>query len=226
MAEAAALITQLRQSAQVHQDEVAAKRAEKAAMAERLSGALAIAMRAREEREELLTRLSSLLAQQTTIQTEEADLVRLTEEYRQRVDSLRAECEQREKQKADLESECDRTRMRMSEVDHAVRTARQTLNELRDGRGRHEVERARNDADREHQIVAADGRHVGDCRGEVHVPVHEQVKELVEAGQDGGYDESDVKNLIRLIGGALHGFLHKYARMNYCFSFHNHFLSP
>jgi chromosome segregation protein len=150
MAEANALITQLRQSAQAHQDEVGVKRAEKAGMAERLSGALAIAMRAKEEREELIARLSSLLAQQTTIQTEEAELVRSTEEYRQRVDALRAEREQRERQKADLESEADKTRLRMSEVDHTVRTARQTLSELREGRSRHEVERARNDADREH----------------------------------------------------------------------------
>jgi chromosome segregation protein len=150
MAEATALVTELRQSAQAHQDEVAVKRAEKAAMAERLSGALAIALRAKEEREELLTRLSSLLTQQTAIQAEEADLVRQSEEQRLRVESLRAEREQREKQKADLEGECDKTRQRMVEVDHAVRTARQTLSELREGRNRHEVDRARNDADREH----------------------------------------------------------------------------
>jgi chromosome segregation protein len=150
VAETTALVTQLRQSTQAHQDELAVKRAEKAAMAERLSGALSIAMRAKEEREELLTRLSSLSAQQTAIQVEEADLVRLNEEQRLQVESLRAEREQREKQKADLESECDKTRRRMVEVDHAVRTARQTLSEFREDRNRHEVERARNDADREH----------------------------------------------------------------------------
>lgn len=154
MAEATALIAELRQSAQVHQDEVAAKRAERAAIAERLSGALAIAMHAKEEHEELLSRLHSLSTQQTTIQAEEADIVRLDQEQRHQVESLRAEREQREKQKTDLEAEWNKTRQRMGQVDHTVRTARQTLSELREGRNRHEVERARNDADREHLRAA------------------------------------------------------------------------
>src|SRR4029077_17258391 len=68
MVAATALISEIRQSAQAHHDEVAVKRAEKAAMAERLSGAMAIATRVNEEREELLARLSSLSAQQTAIQ--------------------------------------------------------------------------------------------------------------------------------------------------------------
>jgi chromosome segregation protein len=150
MTEATALISEVRQSAQAHQDDVAVKRAEKAAMAERLSAATAIAMRGKEEREELLARLASLSSQQTTIQAEESDLVRLNEEQRQQLELLRAEREQREKQKADLEREWNEIRLRTSEVDNTLRTARQTLSELREDRNRHEVERARNDADREH----------------------------------------------------------------------------
>jgi chromosome segregation protein len=161
MAEAAALISEIRQSTQAHQDDVAVKRAEKAAMAERLSGATAIATRGKEEREELLARLASLSSQQTTIQTEEADLVRLNEEQRQQAELLRAEREQREKQKADLEREFNQVRLRTSEVDNALRMARQTLSEHREGRNRHEVERARNDADREHLRAA--------CLGELNV---------------------------------------------------------
>src|ERR1700730_750195 len=68
MAEAAALVSEVRQSAQAHQDEVAIKRAEKAAMAERLSGATASATRTREERDELLARSSSLSSQPATIE--------------------------------------------------------------------------------------------------------------------------------------------------------------
>lgn len=154
MAEATALISEVRQSAQAHQDEVAAKRAEKAAMAERLSGAMAIAERIREEHEELLARLSSLSAQQATIHAEEADLLRLSEEQRRQVESLRAEREQREKQQAELESEWNQTRMRTAEVDNTLRTGRQSLTDLRDDRNRHEVERARNDAEREHLRAA------------------------------------------------------------------------
>jgi chromosome segregation protein len=74
----------------------------------------------------------------------------LNEEQRQQLELLRAEREQREKQKADLEREWNEIRLRTSEVDNTLRTARQTLSELREDRNRHEVERARNDADREH----------------------------------------------------------------------------
>jgi chromosome segregation protein len=130
-------------------------------MAERLSGATAIAARGKEEREELLARLASLSSQQTAIQAEEADLVRLNEEQRQQAESLRAEREQREKQKADLERELNDIRLRTSEVDNALRTARQTLTDLREGRNRHEVERARNDSEREHLRAA--------CLGELNV---------------------------------------------------------
>jgi chromosome segregation protein len=150
LAEATALVNEVRQSKQEHQDEVAIKRADKAALVERLSGAMAIATRIREEHEELLARLSSLSAQQATIQAEEADLVRLNEEQRQQMESLRAEREHREKQKANLEREFNDSRRRTSEVDDALRSARQTLSDLRENRNRHEVDRARNDADREH----------------------------------------------------------------------------
>ena len=150
MAEATALINDVRKSAQVHQDEVAVKRAEKAAMAERLSGATAIAARIREEHQELLARLSSLSAQQAAIHAEEADLLRLSDEQRQQVESLRADRERREKQQADLEREFTQTRQRTSEVDNTLRTGRQALNDIREDRNRHEIERARNDAEREH----------------------------------------------------------------------------
>jgi len=150
MAEATALVTEIRQLAQAHHDEVAAKRAEKAALAERLSGATAISTRIRDEREELLTRSSSVSTQQTTIQAEEADLAIQSEVQRQQVEALRAERELREKQKADLELEYNQARNRTAQVDDTLRSGRQSLSELREDRNRHEVERARNDAEREH----------------------------------------------------------------------------
>ena len=154
MAEATALISEVRQSAQAHQDQVSVQRAEKAALAERLSGAMAIAARIREEHEELLARLSSLSAQQATIQSEEADLLRLNEQQKQQMESLRGEREQRETQQAKLEREWNETRTRTAEVDHTLRTARQALTDLREDRNRHEVERARNDAECEHLRAA------------------------------------------------------------------------
>ena len=150
MAEATALVSEVRQSAQAHQDEVAIKRAEKAAMAERLSGATASATRTREERDELLARSSSLTSQQATIEAEDADLLRQSENQVQQMELLRAERERREKQQAELEREFNQTRQRTSEVDNILRTGRQALTDLREDRNRHEVERARNDSEREH----------------------------------------------------------------------------
>jgi chromosome segregation protein len=150
MAEATALIGEIRQSAQAHQDDVALKRAEKAAMAERVSGAAAIASRIREERDELAARSASLSAQQGTLQAEEANLLRMNEEQVQQMGSLRAERERREKKQAELESEFNQARQRTSEVDNTLRTVRQSLTALREVRNQHEVERARNDSEREH----------------------------------------------------------------------------
>jgi chromosome segregation protein len=150
MAEATALVTEIRQLAQAHHDEVAVKRAEKAAMAERLSGATAIATRIKDEREELFARSSSVSDQQTAIQAEEADLAIQSEAQRQQVEAQRAERELREKQKADLELEYNQARNRTAQVDDTLRSGRQSLSDLREDRNRHEVERARNDAEREH----------------------------------------------------------------------------
>jgi chromosome segregation protein len=153
-AEAMALIAEVQQSAQAHQEEVGAKRAERAAMAERLSGATAIATRIKEEHRELLARFSSLSAQQETIGTEESELARTDEVQRQLVDSLRTERERREQQQAELEREFNAARKRTTELDSELRMARQALSELREDRNRHEIERARNDSEREHLRAA------------------------------------------------------------------------
>ncbi len=154
MAEATALITEIRNLAQTHQDELAVKRAERAAIAERLSAATAIAVRIKEEREELLARLAVVSTQQAAVEAEEADIVRQSEEQRQQVESLRAERELREKHQAELDRECNQTRLRTAEVDNELRTGRQFLTDLREQRNRQEIERARNEAEREHLRTA------------------------------------------------------------------------
>ena len=154
MAEATALITEIRHLAQTHQDELAVKRAEKAAIAERLSAATAIAVRIKEEREELLARLAVVSTQQGAVEAEEADIVRQSEEQRQQLESLRAERELREKRQAELDRECNQTRLRTAEVDHELRSGRQFLTDLREQRNRQEIEGARNEAEREHLRTA------------------------------------------------------------------------
>ena len=154
MAEATALITEIRNLAQTHQDELAVKRAERAAIGERLSAATAIAARIKEEREELLSRLAALSAQQGAVETEEADIVRQSEEQRQQVECLRTERELREARQGELDRECNETRQRTAEVDNELRSGRQFLTDLREQRNRQEVERARNEAEREHLRAA------------------------------------------------------------------------
>lgn len=154
MAEATALITEIRTAAQTHQDQLAAKRAEKAALAERLSAATAIAARIKEEGQELLARMSVLSTQQQAVETEEAEILRQSEEQRQQVESLRAERELREKRQAELDGECNQARRRTAEVDNELRGSRQFLTDLREQRNRQEIERARNEAEREHLRTA------------------------------------------------------------------------
>ena len=143
-------IAEMRQAAQVQHEELATRRAEKAGLDERLASAVAIAARIEEERSELLARAALLANQQTAMVTEEQQLLLQNEQEQRQTESLRAERERLEARKAELDLETDRSRARIAEVDDALRTARQHLAELREERGRFEVERARNDSEREH----------------------------------------------------------------------------
>ena len=149
-AEATARIAEIRQAAESQQEELAKKRAEKAALDERFAGAAAIAARLAEEYRDLQARAAAIEAQQTSINAEYADLARQSEAQQAQASALRTECGRLEAHKAEREQEWNQARRRTSEVDDVLRMSRQALNELREDRGRHEVERARNDAEREH----------------------------------------------------------------------------
>jgi len=66
------------------------------------------------------------------------------------VESLRAEKTRLDARKAELEREWEQARVRTVEVDDALRGTRQKLGDLREQRGQVEIERARNDSDRQH----------------------------------------------------------------------------
>ncbi len=66
------------------------------------------------------------------------------------MESLRAERQRLESKKLVLEQEWNQARARTSEVDDSLRSGRRRLSDLREARSGHEVERARNDAEREH----------------------------------------------------------------------------
>ena len=141
---------EMRQAAQAQQEEVAARRAEKAGLDERLASALAITARMEQERNEVVTRAAALAEQHAAIANEEQQLHARNEEEQKQTESLRAERQRLEALKAETEGEVARSRARVAEVDDVLRKVRQELTELREDRSRHEVERARNESEREH----------------------------------------------------------------------------
>ena len=140
----------LRSSVQTEQNELAAARTELAAINERLSAAEAVALRLQEERTELERRETTLRQQQSSITEETAALAKQNEELAVQLAGLRSEKTRLEARQRDLEAEWDTGRNRQIQMEDQLRTGRQTLQELREQRSHAEIDRARNDSDRQH----------------------------------------------------------------------------
>jgi chromosome segregation protein len=140
----------LRQSALAKQEDVAARRAELAALAERLSSAEAIAARMDHELNELASRRATLVLQHEALSHEQSELAAQIAEHQARVESLRTEKLRLEAHGNELDREFNATRVRAVEVDDALRQARQRLGDFREERGKLEIEQARNESEREH----------------------------------------------------------------------------
>ena len=143
-------LVQLRGSILSAQNELATARAELAAMNERLSAAEALAARLAEEGAELERRESALLQQATSISDETAALAKQSEELTQQLEGLRGEKLRLEVRQRELEQEWDAARTRVTQMEDHLRMGRQSLQELREQRGHAEVDRAKNDSDRQH----------------------------------------------------------------------------
>ena len=143
-------LVQLRGSILSAQNELATARAELAAMNERLSAAEALASRLTEERAELERRETALLQQATSISDETAALAKQSEELTQQLEGLRGEKLRLEVRQRELEQEWDAARTRVTQMEDHLRMGRQSLQELREQRGHAEVDRAKNDSDRQH----------------------------------------------------------------------------
>jgi chromosome segregation protein len=91
-----------------------------------------------------------LLVQQDSLEHERETLAAQTAEHQWQVESLRAEKRRLEARGAELDREFDLTRVRSTQLDDALRMARQILGDLRETRSQREIERARNDSEREH----------------------------------------------------------------------------
>ena len=142
--------TTLRQTAQAKQEDLASRRAEMAALAERLASAETIAARMAHELQELVARRSALVFQHDSLVQEQEQLAAQTAEHQRQVESLRVEKLRLEARGAEMEREFDATRVRSTQVDDALRQARQKLGDFREERSKLEIERARNESEREH----------------------------------------------------------------------------
>jgi chromosome segregation protein len=150
MAAAMERLSALRQELETLQEETAARRAEAATLAERLASAEAAAERLAADLKEAGERGGALREQLEALQREKQELDSHTGEQHRQAESLREEKARLEARKTSLEEEWEGARVRSVSVDDGVRMARQKLGDLREERGKHEVERARNDSDREH----------------------------------------------------------------------------
>jgi len=143
-------VAQLRGAVQSEQDELTSAKTELAAMNERLASAEAIAKRLQEERADLQRREAALGQQEAAINGETMAMARQTEELMQQLEVLRAEKTRLEVKQRELEQEWDAARTRVTQAEDHLRMARQTLQGMREERGKFEIEKARNDSDRQH----------------------------------------------------------------------------
>ncbi len=143
-------LVQLRGSIQSEQNELATARADFAAMHERLMAAEALSARLNEERAELGRRENALLQQVTSISDETAALAKQSDEVALQLEGLRGEKLRLEVRQRELEQEWDTARTRVTQMEDHLRMGRQSLQETREQRSHAEIDRAKNDSDRQH----------------------------------------------------------------------------
>jgi chromosome segregation protein len=149
-AEATERLAGLRRGFQLLQEQVVARREELATMSERLTSAEAAEQRLSEEIGQADERLDSLRQQHAALAQEKAELESSCEQLSTQAEDLRKEKIRLEEQKAALEKEWDEARARAGQLEESLRGKRTSLEELRAERSQRQIEKARNDADRDY----------------------------------------------------------------------------
>jgi chromosome segregation protein len=149
-AAASETLANLRRNFHTLQESVVARREELAAIAERLASAEAIEQRLAGEIAQSSERMNSLRQQHAALLEEQTALTSSCEQLAQQAEALRADKVRLEEQKAALENEWEGARSRAGQIDETLRGRRQSLDELRAERGQRQIEKARNDADRDY----------------------------------------------------------------------------
>jgi chromosome segregation protein len=149
-AAAAEKLVDLRRDFEGLQERVVARREELAAMAERLDSAEAIERRLSGESAQAGERISSLLQQQSAFSSERAELESSCAQLSRQAEELGIEKARLAEHKEAFEKEWDEARSRTGQIDETLRGQRQSLDDLRAERSQRQIEKARNDADRDY----------------------------------------------------------------------------
>jgi chromosome segregation protein len=149
-AEVAAKLAGLREGLLALQERVAAGRAELAAVCERLASAEGEEKRLLAEISQVKERAASLKQQHLALESQKAEMEASCEQLAMQAESLRAEKVRLEERKLALEKEWEDSRSRSGHLDETLRGKRQSLEEVRAERNQRQIEKARNDADRDY----------------------------------------------------------------------------
>ncbi len=149
-AQAAEKLVDLRRDFQDLQERVVARREELAVMTERLASAEGLEQSLSGEMAQANERVGSLRQQHATLSSEKSEIESSCEQLAVQVDDLRREKSRLEALKAAFETEWTEARSRTGQIEETLRGRRQSLDELRAERSQHQIEKARNDADRDY----------------------------------------------------------------------------
>jgi chromosome segregation protein len=147
---ASAEIARMRDNSQIQQEQLAKQREEMAAMSERLANAESVAQRIAAGMAQAQSRIAGLREQHTTLTTEREQLDASTADFARQAESLRVEKFRIEERQAALDREWEDSRTRAAQLDDSLRGRRQSLDDQRAQRNHCEIEKARNDSDRDY----------------------------------------------------------------------------
>ncbi|MGA8145340.1 MAG: chromosome segregation protein SMC [Candidatus Acidiferrales bacterium] len=140
----------LRRGFHTLQEQVVTQREALATVTERFTTAEAAEQRLTDEMALSGERINALRQQHGMLIQEKTDLESACEQLGLQVEDLRKEKIRAEELKAALEKEWDEARARAGQLDESLRGKRQSLDELRAERNQRQIEKARNDADRDY----------------------------------------------------------------------------
>jgi chromosome segregation protein len=149
-AEAAEKLADLRRDFRQLQERVVARREELATMTERLASAEGLEQSLSGEIAQANERADSLRCQHALLASETSELESSCEQLAWQAEDLRREKARLEELRAALETEWTEARSRTGQIEETLRTRRQSLDQLRAARNQHQIEKARNDADRDY----------------------------------------------------------------------------